>query len=327
MNIKRILISESEKNRILEMHSGKKSLISEATAADFPACVRNAGKITNQIQFTSDVTTRVLGNTSYSAVVVVDPSTKYTYYWLAKPKVVVGLPTDPNDKTRDTYLKSYHCGCKNGKLRPISRGYDGKEIADEKSCQQVKPVTPGDGTTITNCKNKNPMDVFAEAGLVWKEERQKWIDAKCNGTTPCILGNAQTNINLRNAFCDGTWPPKKDTPQTPEQVEACKSKCAAEPCKPGQVCPQVQGWFFSADKGCYEATGTGGFASKAECEACKCGTQSQIGDGGQKPGDGGTLPGDGGQKPGDGGTLPGDGGQKLPDFIPPTIVKPSKPLD
>jgi hypothetical protein len=194
------------------------------------------------------------------------------------------------------------------------------------------------------CKNKNPYDALTGGGLNWKEERQKWINAKCNGTTPCILGDAATNINLRNAYCDGTWPPKKDVVQTPEQIEACKSKCAAVPLQPGQVGPQVRGWFFSRDRVCYEATGTGGFASKAECEACKCGTQGTIpgGDGGQKPGEGGTLPGgdkkpgeggtlpggDGGQKPGEGGNLPGgDGGQKLPDFIPPTIVKPSKPLD
>jgi len=171
------------------------------------------------------------------------------------------------------------------------------------------------------CKNKNPYDALTGGGLNWKEERQKWINAKCNGTTPCILGNAATNINLRNAYCNGTWPPKNDVAQTPEQIQACKTKCAAIPCQPGQICPQVQGWFFSRDGVCYEATGTGGFASKDECEACKCGSL-KSGDEGQKPG------GDGGQKPGEGGTLPGgDGGQKLPDFIPPTIVKPSKPLD
>jgi hypothetical protein len=120
--------------------------------------------------------------------------------------------------------------------------------------------------------------------------------------------------NLRNALCDGTWPIK-----TPEQIQACKTKCAAIPCQPGQICPQVQGWFFSKDRGCYEATGTGGFASKAECEACKCGSKNNLDQGGN-------IPGGGDKKPGDG-TIPGEGGQKLPDFIPPTIVKPSKPLD
>jgi hypothetical protein len=329
MNIRRILIDESEKSRILEMHSSKKQLINEATAADFPACVRYAGKISDQIQFSSDVATKVLGNGIYSAIVVVDPSTKYTYNWLGKPKVIVGVPTDPNDTTRSTYVKSYHCGCKNGKLRPISRPYDGKEIQDETKCDQVPGDLGGDqgGDKGANCKNKTPYDALTGGGLNWKEERQKWIDANCNGTTPCKLGDATTNINLRNAYCDGTWPPKKDVAQTPEQIEACKTKCAAVPLQAGQVGPQVQGWFFSRDGVCYEATGTGGFSSKAECEACKCGTLKPGGDG-SKPGEGGTLPGGDGSKPGEGGTLPGgEGGQKLPDFIPPTIVKPSKPLD
>jgi hypothetical protein len=39
MNLKRILIEESEKNRILGMHSKHNSLITEAVT-DFPACVR-----------------------------------------------------------------------------------------------------------------------------------------------------------------------------------------------------------------------------------------------------------------------------------------------
>jgi hypothetical protein len=128
----------------------------------------------------------------------------------------------------------------------------------------------GDLSKDPKCKTKNPYNAFTDAGLNWRVERQKWIDVKCNGTTPCILGNAQTNINLRNALCAGTWPLKKDTPQTPEQIQACSTKCNAKPLQPGQVGPQVQGWFNSDDNVCYEGTGTAGFASKEECEACKC---------------------------------------------------------
>lgn len=57
-----------------------------------------------------------------------------------------------------------------------------------------------------DCKNKNPYNALTDGGLNWKKESQKWISDKCNGTTPCILGNAKTNINLRNAFCNKTWP-------------------------------------------------------------------------------------------------------------------------
>ena len=57
-----------------------------------------------------------------------------------------------------------------------------------------------------NCKNKNPYNALTDGGLNWKKEKRKWVDANCNGTTPCIFGNSKTNINLRNAFCDKTWP-------------------------------------------------------------------------------------------------------------------------
>lgn len=48
----------------------------------------------------------------------------------------------------------------------------------------------------------------------------------------------------------------------------CGPKCTAKPCPPGSYCGQVQGWFFSDDGVCYEATGKGGFGSKSECEKC-----------------------------------------------------------
>jgi hypothetical protein len=57
-----------------------------------------------------------------------------------------------------------------------------------------------------NCKNKTPFNALTDGGLNWKKEKRKWVDANCNGTTPCIFGNSKTNINLRNAFCDKTWP-------------------------------------------------------------------------------------------------------------------------
>ena len=144
--------------------------------------------------------------------------------------------------------------------RELTKGYQQSDTENPKDSLKDDP----------KCKTKNPYNAFTDAGLNWRVERQKWIDVKCNGTTPCILGNAQTNINLRNALCAGTWPLKKDTPQTPEQIQACSTKCNAKPLQPGQVGPQVQGWFNSDDNVCYEGTGTAGFTSKEECEACKC---------------------------------------------------------
>jgi hypothetical protein len=173
-----------------------------------------------------------------------------------------------NDKFMSV-LKSIFCDGTN--IKPWRELTKGSNEVKPPPGSAVDTENPKDGLKIdANCKNKNPYNAFVDAGLNWKVERQKWIDAKCNGTTPCILGNATTNINLRNALCSGTWPLKKDTPQTPEQIQACSSKCEAKPTQPGQVGAQVQGWFNSDDNVCYEGTGTAGFASKEECEACKC---------------------------------------------------------
>jgi hypothetical protein len=162
--------------------------------------------------------------------------------------------------------------CNGNKIKTWRELTNGGEQKEKDSPGSLTDTEKGKGDLSKDpkCKTKNPYNAFTDAGLNWRVERQKWIDVKCNGTTPCILGNAQTNINLRNALCDGNWPLKKDTPQTPEQIQACSTKCNAKPLQPGQVGPQVQGWFNSDDNVCYEGTGTAGFTSKEECEACKC---------------------------------------------------------
>ena len=316
MNLNRILINESEKRRILGLHSEKKSLdvISEGfNPADqvytldyqqsvqatidfgtvFPKTIAKGTKIYR----TGSYDKLYLGNTGF----VMYCDRDLFIYKDSIDDLRIGAGDVRNNSLRKI-LGDIYC---NGKK---IKGWD--ELMKDKP-KKDSPTNPiknpiNEPKKELNCKNKNPYNALTDAGLNWKQERQKWIDANCNGTTPCILGNAQTNINLRNAFCDGTWGSKKEQDvQNPSLNPACSSKCAAVPLQAGQVGPQVQGYFYGKD-GCYEATGTGGFGSKAECEACKCGSQSTIGDGGQKP---------------------GDGGQKLPDFIPPTIVKPSKPLD
>jgi hypothetical protein len=298
MNLNRILINESEKQRILGLHTSKKQLISEAlTKNDMPICVRNAGEF---MPATTD-------EEEYGRIRVRNAGGKgKDYDWYSDH--TMGVSVEGLD-SYESYYK-YYCKCVEGKCKAKTYSRYAETIPDEcddkKNCSLQTPggqvgETPG-GQVDVNCKSKSPYNAFTDAGLNWKEESRKWIEAKCNGTTPCILGNAQTNINLRNAFCDGTWGSKKEQ-ENPSLNPACKTKCAAVPLPAGQVGPQVQGWFYGT-AGCYEATGTGGFGSKAECEACKCGSQ----------------------KPDDGGQKPGDGGNKLPDFIPPTIIPP-KPLD
>jgi len=295
MNLNRILINESEKQRILGLHSSKKQLISEQSKNEMPICVRNAG------EFIYD------GEYKYIRVKNAGGKGK-DYLWFSDHHM--GVDGGYEQDRFEAYYK-YYCKCVEGKCKAKTYPRDAKDIPDEcddkRKCSLQTPggqvETPG-GQVDVNCKSKSPYNAFTDAGLNWKEESRKWIEAKCNGTTPCILGNAQTNINLRNAFCDGTWGSKKENPSL---NPACKTKCAAVPLQAGQVGPQVQGWFYGT-AGCYEATGTGGFGSKSECEACKCGSQGTIGDGDQKPGNEG-------QKP-------GDVGNKLPDFIPPTIIQP-----
>ena len=310
MNLNRILINESEKQRILGLHSSKKQLISEAlTKNDMPICVRNAGTFYYGGNF-GEYT--IPDYTNSGVIVVKNAGGKgLDYLWLNNHTMMVfnkSLIDFSVNGTQNIQNKSYkyYCKCVEGKCKAKTYSSDSRDIPDEcddkKNCSSQTPggqvgETPG-GKVDVNCKSKSPYNAFTDAGLNWKEESRKWIEAKCNGTTPCILGNAQTNINLRNAFCDGTWGSKKEQ-ENPSLNPACKTKCAAVPLPAGQVGPQVQGWFYGT-AGCYEATGTGGFGSKAECEACKCGGQNPI----------------------DGGQNPIDGGNKLPDFIPPTIIKP-----
>jgi hypothetical protein len=311
MNLNRILINESEKQRILGLHSSKKQLISEAlTKNDMPICVRNAGEFFPYQSYSGE---------DWGRIQVKNAGGKgKDYIWFSDHTMGVLNTADPDSSNTHKANYKYYCKCVEGKCKAKTYPLDAKDIPDEcddkKNCSLQTPggqvgetpggkvgETPG-GKVDVNCKSKSPYNAFTDAGLNWKEESRKWIEAKCNGTTPCILGNAQTNINLRNAFCDGTWGSKKEQ-ENPSLNPACKTKCAAVPLPAGQVGPQVQGWFYGT-AGCYEATGTGGFGSKAECEACKCGGQNPI----------------------DGGQNPIDGGNKLPDFIPPTIIIP-KPLD
>jgi len=279
MNLKRILIEESEKNRILGMHSKHKSLITEAQNKPqlFPSCVRWAGDHVDLPQ---------IGGFTGSAVHVPNAGGKgKDYYWSQEtPKGRVMVEVDATTK-EIRQVRSYNCICTNGKCSP--KTYLDKLYTKEHECSDKKPCSQGGqtgggqtgGQKDPNCKNKTPYNAFTDAGLNWKEESRKWIEAKCNGTTPCISGNASTNINLRNAFCDGTWG-SKNGQDDGKQPEGCKTKCAAKPLQPGQTGQQVMGWFYSRDGVCYQDTGVGGFSSKAECEACKCGSSQQDGNNG-----------------------------------------------
>ena len=215
MSYYRRLIEESEKQRILGMHNTLKKnpttrLLKEGLN-DFPICVRNAngGKVNNvplpqkALNFLSEKI-GYKGPTMVEAVVVNDPSTNYTYYWLHTPsKMVVKVPNGDGN----VIVQSYSCNCK----KVISRTYDGKNKEDIPCSGNNQQGNQQGGGKDTNCRNKSPYNAITDMGMNFKDVQAKWIAANCNGTTPCSMEEARTkgitNINLRNAICDGTWKP------------------------------------------------------------------------------------------------------------------------
>jgi len=206
------LIAES---RYLEKK--KSSRLLKEAVSDFPFCVRNAAG--GKVEKWSD---------GSEFIKVPNGAGKgKNYYWDHDRRVYI---YDDNLKADDgsiggygtfpdgSKVRKYHCKCVNGKCTVQSYPDNEEDRPDE--CDEKKVcntqqgnqqgnqqgTTPG-GQTGGDC-SKGPMDLVVSMGLNWKETRQKWIDAKCNGTTPCILGDATTNINLRNAICKGTWDPK-----------------------------------------------------------------------------------------------------------------------
>jgi len=225
MSYYRRLIEESEKQRILGLHNRVKKnpttrLLKEGLY-DFPICVRNAngGKV-NNIQLPQKALNFLYekigykGSTMFEAVVVNDPSTNYTYYWLHTPsKMVVKVPNGDGE----VIIQSYSCNCK----KVISRKYDGQNKEDIPCSGNNQQGNQQGGGKDTNCKSKTPYNAITDMGMNFKDVQAKWIAANCNGTTPCIKGDATTNINLRNAFCDGTWKPdgsKSDFPLPGGQI-------------------------------------------------------------------------------------------------------------
>ena len=61
--------------------------------------------------------------------------------------------------------------------------------------------------TIEACKAEAPQTASSKvfAGQDWEVVKAKWVESKCNGTTPCNAGTQASNINLRKAMCEGTF--------------------------------------------------------------------------------------------------------------------------
>jgi|688.fasta_scaffold32577_2 hypothetical protein len=214
MNYRGILISEQEKNRILNLHTSRKqksSLIKEAQDHPqvFPVCVRWAG---NHV----DLPANDIVN-GYAVHVPNGGGKGRDYYWSQETeqgRVMVEVDAITKEIRQ---VRSYNCVCLNGKCQAKSYADQDHNYKKEHECSDKTPCkqggqTDGEKPGGANCKNKTPYNVVAELGLNFKEVQKKWIDSGCMGTTPCSYDEARTkgitNINLRNAICDGKWDPK-----------------------------------------------------------------------------------------------------------------------
>jgi len=237
MSYYRRLIEESEKKRILGLHNKNRKnpttglLKEDASQADF-YCASNVGTFDPGM---INVLKAHDGKVGYSYQR--PDMTKDRSVYLINDEGQYLQPNDegytvdsfPGWSSVNNYFERYwYCKCEGGKCK-VATSISPKEheckAPQGQACGRdggQQGTTPG-GQQGGNC-SKGPMDLAVSMGLNWKETKQKWIDAKCNGTTPCILGDATTNINLRNALCKGTWNPKTgggtqtgDQPTTGEQ--------------------------------------------------------------------------------------------------------------
>ena len=292
MNYSRILLSEVEKKRILGLHNTSKknpttSLINEALN-DFPECVRYAGpevsidQLATKYGVSDDKIKTIrgyLGVKNLKSVIVVPQPNKDIYLWLpTQYKVWIIVKGGDLPGIQSINSQYYHCKCENGKLRP--RG-TGKQSKENEPCQGGDQGGGRDGGKISNCRSKTPIQVCNELGLNFKDTQKKWIESGCMGTSPCSLEEARTkgmtNINLRNALCDGKWKPGDQGNKTITD-KACKEKCTQQPKEipPGSIVTQVMGYFFDNTKGeCVAVNGQiGPFQSLEECKKCNCGNKS-----------------------------------------------------
>lgn len=60
--------------------------------------------------------------------------------------------------------------------------------------------------SVEACKKQvnAPATVAQQLGLNWSTTQKSWLDAKCNGKTPCDK-SGPSNVNLATALCEGTF--------------------------------------------------------------------------------------------------------------------------
>jgi hypothetical protein len=262
MNIKRILISEQEKKDILSQYGISKDIISEQTL--------NEG-LRDDDTYTTEKSYKIISLTSPTNKNFQFDITKGTYvYKKDENKICIRqgceyyLLCKPYEKGRyewiiyDNYGDYYQ---EDDRSRPLAT-----ELRNL-FCKSSKFGTEIGGGGEKYFKENQKCKLEGDSKWIYAKDSSGWWASKDGGNTwiKLSLPKFKEAVDKLNNEC-------------PQGQGDCKTKCNAKPLQPGQLGPQVQGWFFSRDRVCYEATGTGGFTSKEECEACKC---SDITGGGQ----------------------------------------------
>jgi hypothetical protein len=235
MNLKGILISESEKNRILGMHSDKKSLglITEGFNPADQIYTLDAPQL---VQATIDFGT-VFPKTIAKGTKIYRTNA-YDRLWFGNTGFVMYC-------NRDLFV--------------YKDGIDDLRI--------------GTGDVRNNSLRKILADIYCTDAKLTKDKKLKnWDELAKDGNKkdrPKFDGSKE-EVTVR--------PPSRD----------CKEKCSRKqkvrtPSDEIQYQSQYQGYFYDSIKGkCIEVTGESGpFGSIAECEACKCNGQINVGDGNQ----------------------------------------------
>jgi len=146
--------------------------------------------------------------------------------------------------------------------RPFSKTMD-RLFCDGNKLKGSKSTVGGGGKKPTPIKKIFTEDQICRLAddKTWiyaKDEKGVWWASKDGGKNwfELKLPKFQKAVDLLNTEC-------------PKNNVDCKTKCNAKPLQPGQTGPQVEMWFFGI-AGCQKETGSGGFSSEEECEACNC---------------------------------------------------------
>jgi hypothetical protein len=281
MNIKRILLDESEKKQILSLYNQDKNIVTEQS-------------------LNSDGTYTIMGTQEF--IVHGQQYTGNPPRVYIKKGATVKKNTDGKSVSVDVYYKKedstgsftgslvkagvrgkYEC---NGLVLKLGEQYYYQHESTGRPFSKTMNRLFCDGNKLKGSKTteggggkpKPIKKVFTEDQIcrltddkTWiyaKDDKGVWWASRDGGNTwfELKLPKFQKAVDILNTEC-------------PKNKVDCETKCNAKPLQPGQTGPQVEMWFFGI-AGCQKETGSGGFSTREECEACKC--SDKIGEGGSK---------------------------------------------